>query len=360
MLEIEAGIIAEKNTLLSLQNELGEFHRELWANPESAAAVTTRLTALSGRISGNLKQHASESLDQWFETLPFPLASILRAWQATPSHDFKTKHEHLLHFFEGLAEFVSVIFLSAFSSNESLFASHKQKIVDALQKGNLSFERPTFGTWKIVVEYLGKQTRDLLLGDKDARGLCAEIFSDPSLALPEALAHKAFGAIVSRTNKMRNDWSGHGGVVGQEESQLRNEQLLAEVQKIRDVMAETWSAAQLIQALHCRPRRGQFENEVATMMGSNSEFLKESRLMSMWLDVERLYISNKASGQALKLLPLVQVGPSPQSAKTACYFFNRLDRDGVSRFVSYHFIDKPEITGHFADATETINFLTGP
>ncbi|MEI7687610.1 MAG: hypothetical protein WCL32_21595, partial [Planctomycetota bacterium] len=90
--------------------------------------------------------------------------------------------------------------------------------------------------------------------------------------------------------------------------------------------------------------------------GSNNEFLKETRPMATWLDVERLYISKKDSGSALKLLPLIQVGPSPQSAKNACYFFSRLERDGA-RFVSYHFADKPELTGQFADATEAIRLL---
>jgi hypothetical protein len=101
-----------------------------------------------------------------------------------------------------------------------------------------------------------------------------------------------------------------------------------------------------------------FENEVAILMGSNNEFLKETRSMATWLDVERLYLSKKDSGKALKLLPLIQVGPSPQSAKNACYFFSRLERDGA-RFISYHHTDKPELTGHFADATEAINLLTG-
>jgi hypothetical protein len=358
MLEIEARIAAERNTLLGLQNELREFQREIWANPRSAPNVTQRLGALSTRLSGSLKQHASESLDQWFETLPFPLASILRAWQATPSQDFKTKHEHLLHFFEGTAEFVSVILLSAFSSNEALFAPHKQKITESMDKQNLSFQKATFGTWKLVVEYLGKRTRELLSGDKDARALCADIFFDPSLALPEALARKELAATLSTTNKMRNDWGAHGGVVGQEAAKFRNEQLIAEVQKLRDAIAETWATTQLIHALHCRPRSGLFENEVAVLMGSNSEFLKETRPMVTWLDVERLYLSNKDSGRALKLLPLVQVGPSPQSAKNACYFFNRLERDGGARFVSYHFIDKPELTGQFGDAMEAIKLLT--
>ena len=365
MLEVEARMVAEQNTLLGLQNELAEFRRELWANPRTASSVEQRLSGFSKRLGGELKEHIADRLDQWFETLPFPLASILRAWQATPSQDFKTKHEHLLHFFEGTAEFISVILLSAFSSNDAVFAPHRQKLAETMQQQNLSLQRATFGTWKLVVEYLGKQTREFLSANgkkpEDAqndRSVCADIFSDPSLCLPEALARKELAAILSTTNKMRNDWSGHGGVVGQEVAQLRNEQLLAEVQKLREVIADTWKETQLIQAMHCRLRRGVFENEVAILMGSNGEFLKEARSLGTCLDVERLYLSKKDFGRALKLIPLIQVGPSPESAKNACYFFSRLERDGGARFVSYHFTEKPQLSGQFTEVTDAITVLT--
>jgi hypothetical protein len=70
---------------MALQNEIAELRRELWGNPKSAPQVEERIGALARRLAGGIKQHASATLDQWFETLPFPLASILRAWQATPS-----------------------------------------------------------------------------------------------------------------------------------------------------------------------------------------------------------------------------------------------------------------------------------
>jgi hypothetical protein len=91
-------------------------------------------------------------------------------------------------------------------------------------------------------------------------------------------------------------------------------------------------------------------------MGSNSEFLKDTRPLPTWLDVERLYLVRKDGGRALQLLPLVQVGPSPSSAKNACYFFNRLEKDGL-RYVSYHFIDQPERMYSIEDACEAISLL---
>ncbi len=356
MLEIEGRAVAEQNILLGLQSEIGELRKELWGNPRSASKISQRLHTLSDRLSGGPKQHAVHSLDQWFETLPFPLASILRAWQATPSQDFKTKHEHLLHFFEATAEFLSVIVLSAFSSKEAFFEEHKRNLSAALEKQKLSFQRATFGTWKLVIENLAKQVRQLLSGDKDSRALCMELFQDSSLALPEMVSSKELSEILSRTNKMRNDWAGHGGVVGQDEAKLRNEHLLQEVQKLRARMTDVWLETQLIRGLHCRPRHGVFENEIAVMTGSNSEFLKEARPMNSWLDVECLYLSRKDARGSLRLLPLIQVGPSPQSAKNACYFFNRLERDGV-RFISYHYTDRPELKGSFDETFKTIQFL---
>jgi hypothetical protein len=156
---------------------------------------------------------------------------------------------------------------------------------------------------------------------------------------------------------MRNDWAGHGGVVSQAEARLRNEQLLAELQKLRETMADDWRQIQLLRCLQCQPRRGEFDNEVAILVGSNSEFLTESRLMSCWLDVERLYVASRDSRRALLLLPLIQVGPSPASAKNACYFFNRVEKDGA-RFISYHFVDQPELKDRSVDTSAAIQLLS--
>jgi predicted transport protein len=336
----------------SLQDKPRKMLRKVAPIPSLTPSVTEPAAA-----PGSVPRKRSVSgLEQWFETLPFPLASILRAWQATPSKDFKTKYEHLLHFFEGTAEFISIIFLSAYMSNDALFKLHKHKLAESMQKQKLSFERTTFGTWKLVVEYFGKRTRELLFGDKDERALCANIFFDQTLALPKALSQIELAEIIAATNKMRNSWKGHGGMVGQEEARLRNDQLIEKVQNLREVLADTWAETQLICALYCQPRGGVFLNEVAILMGSNPEFLKETRSLTNWLDVERLYLAKKSSDGALKLVPLVRVGSTPKSTKTACYFFNRLERDGA-RFISYHCFDQSELRGQFDEVTDIVKFL---
>jgi hypothetical protein len=104
----------------------------------------------------------------------------------------------------------------------------------------LSLERATFGTWKVVVEYFSKQTRELLSGDSEKRALCAELFVDATQTLPGMLERRELVAVISETNKMRNDWTGHGGVVSPTEARLRNERLLTELHKLREAMADGW------------------------------------------------------------------------------------------------------------------------
>ena len=43
--------------------------------------------------------------------------------------------------------------------------------------------------------------------------------------------------------------------------------LIGKVQELREVLADVWAGTQLIRALHCRPRRNIFENEVAILIG---------------------------------------------------------------------------------------------
>lgn len=358
ILEIEARLGAEQNTLLGLRSELESLRRDLWNSPVRLTDVDSRLRTFSGRFAAGAASHVAASREQWFETLPFPLASVLRAWQATPTHDYKVKYEYLLHFFEAVAQFLSVIYLSAYSSRPEFYADHRSKLVEAWKEQHMSLERPTFGTWKVVVEYFGKRTRELLSGDSDKRTLCAQLFADPTLVLPEMLSRKELASVLQAGNTMRNDWTGHGGVVSPDEAKLRNERLVSELHRLRQAMDDGWDQVRLIRALHCKPRRGQFETDVAVLLGSNSEFLKESWSMASWLDVERLHIASGDGRLALQLVPLMQVGRSPSSAKNACYFFNRVEKDGSLRFISHHFAEESELKEQSDDTSAAIRFLS--
>ena len=50
VLQLEARIAAEHNTILALENDVTELRRDLWSNPKSATNVDRRLIALSTRL----------------------------------------------------------------------------------------------------------------------------------------------------------------------------------------------------------------------------------------------------------------------------------------------------------------------
>ena len=79
--------------------------------------------------------------------------------------------------------------------------------------------------------------------------------------------------------------------------------------------------------------------------------------MASTLVVDRLQLLSRDANRPLTLLPLMHVGASPASAKNACYFFNRVDTEGL-RFVSYHYADESVQMARFDETAAVIRFLT--
>lgn len=357
ILAVEASIAAERNTLLALENELQTLRNTLWSSFPSTAEVEGGVKELSAKLAGS-HGYMEDGLTRWMDSLPFPLASILRKWLTTPERDQKTKYEHLIHFFEATAEFFATILLSAYSSNPALFEPHRRKLLEALNNQNLCFGRATFGTWKVVLEYLGKATRNLLNGNtrdgEENRRLCGEIFSDSTAELAVLASHKDLPGIVSKANKLRND-SSHGGVQSTEAWKQRHEILHEELQRLRGVFQDAWTHYRLVRSTGSRFRKGVFETDLLELRGSNSEFLSSETEMRIALDVEHLYITRHDACHALKLLPLIKI--EPKDGVHASFFYNRIERDERVRFVSYHHENCSEITETCVEVVELIEGL---
>lgn len=358
ILAVEARIAAERNTLLALGNELQTLRNTLWSSFQSTDEVEAGVKELSAKLAGS-HGYMEDGLTRWIDSLPFPLASILRKWQTTPERDQEKKYKHLIHFFEATAEFFATILLSAYSSNPALFEPHRLTLLEALSKQNLCFERATFGTWKVVLEYLGSATRKLLNGNnregEENRRLCGEIFSDPTLELAVLASHKDLPGIVSKANKLRND-SSHGGVLSVEAWKQQHEMLHQELQRLRGAVQDAWGRCRLVRSTGSRYRKGVFETYLIELSGSNSEFQTSEAELGVALDVDHLYIIRNGSGKALKLLPFIKI--EQKTGVQACYFYSRLEQDGRVRFVSYHHEPFPEVTDTFADVTEVITALS--
>ena len=100
-----------------MRSELAELESRIWDRPREASYVSEAI----GKVNHE------DRFSDWTETLPFPLASILRAYHAvdrTPNE----KYERLLYFFEAFAVFWATIHLSAVRTRDPKWLAVKEKL----------------------------------------------------------------------------------------------------------------------------------------------------------------------------------------------------------------------------------------
>jgi RNA-directed DNA polymerase len=278
----------------------------------------------------------------WLDDVPFPLASIL--WRYNANDNPKEKYEHLLHFFEALAQFMATILLSGFYEHEEVMS----KLRTLLEKPGLDLERSSFGTWRAIFDNLSAHMRKMLKNDK-GRKACYQLFRTKKMTVLNMLCATELVHVFTETNKLRNKWTGHGGTVSQAAAHSRLLELEKHLQKITNAFAEIWTDFQLISPVNSSYHAGYHDFRVNLLMGSRTPFSKEQHRFEHPLDRARLYFSDPDEQQALELLPFVKILPSPATEPNGCYFYNRQESQGRIRFVSYHFEAEAEITDEFQD-----------
>lgn len=340
--DVQVKVVECQHQLARLRNEINELESQLWRKPAMVDQLEKDIQSIN----------REDRYEDWLDSLPFPLASILWACH-TDAGSLKEQYERKLHFFESLAQFLSVIFLSAFSSNEGLWTVHGKSLQDSLARNNLSLERATFGTWKAVVELFSKQVRSLLNSEPE---LVYELFKTRDRTVLESLASKAMVPVIQKTNKIRNDWAGHTGVVSERDAKSVNDQLSQHIQKVREIFGVTWTGYELLLPGTCRMRNGEFHFDAKRIMGTRTPFPTETVVVGEAMEDSHLYLKSPDESRGLKLLPLVKVMPSPRTEDNACYFYNRVQSNGI-RFLSYYFEADAEVVDDFSDVGAALDGL---
>jgi hypothetical protein len=344
--EIQIRTVESSAAVSTIISNLKELERELWEHP---GQIDSNIGAVSKYVQ-------SDSLTEWIDYLPFPLASILWTYHSVERSP-KEAYEHLLHFFEALAEFMATVLLSAFTSRRETFEAERPGLQKALAAAGLSFERASFGTWKVLLEYLGKRGRALLHGsNEDDKEFCYDLFGCRNPDTLEMIFSKALVANIQEVSSRRNQWTGHGGIVGDRDARERHSVLKSDLAKIREIFQRKWSSYELVQPQNCQFRGGIFENEVARLLGPRTPFEIVQRDTSTPLETGALYLLSSYEARGLRLLPLVKIMPAPKTEQNACYFYNRRQKGGV-RFISYHFDREAEVVEEFSDTADLLTML---
>jgi len=335
-------MMAAADKVEAIRAEARELEGAIWSSPRKIDSVIDQIEAVN----------KEDRLEDWLDTLPFPLASILWRYKAA-SGSTRERYEILLHFFEALAEFVAAVHLSAFSSDTDLWAEYGPGLQSALSKHNLSLDRATFGTWKGVVEYLGKRVRPLF---QESPEICENIYRTRNRSVIEMLSASELRRALQEANSIRNAWSGHVGAVGERDARAIESELLSLLQLCRGCMGREWQGYELLQPDQCRFVDGVFQYQLRRLAGTRTPFEMVTRESIEAMEDGSLYLFDPDSDRGLRLLPFVRMMASPQTAVNACYFFSSKEKEGY-RYVSYHFEQESGLTQPFEDTTAAFERL---
>jgi hypothetical protein len=324
-----------------IRADAAELEAELWSSSIKTDAIVERI--------GTINQ--VDRYEDWIESLPFPLASILWRHRAG-GRSARDQYEVLLHFFEATAAFLATIHLSAFMADDELWRRTGPGMNEFLSKHSFSLARATFGTWKAIGEYLSGRCRKLLAEDGGAE-TCARSYGAPSQAHVAMLCDPRLLAVLQKANAIRNRTVGHGGAIGPEDAGRFHEDLLALVSEARAVFGRAWLEYELIQPLEGRYQKGVHRNKARRLMGTRSApFEVVEKESTQPMETEGLYLFDAIGQRGLLLRPFIRVIQSPEKKANACFIFSRSEKDGA-HFVSYHFEDESSMTAPGSEMDET-------
>ena len=335
LLKLLSKINRKKNDLYNISNSLEEIKMELISKPSSFIEVTKKYEKISKNISSNEKIH-QKSFIEWIDTIPFPLAIILREYLSLKDGEGH-KYRLLLKFFEASVAFLSTIYFGAFRENENHFKLIKKKLKEDKM---IKFNHLTFGVWVQTYSIFSKYTRNLLQTDSDS---CVNIFCDDNLSLPSTISQKRLVKIFQDANTIRNKDDAHGSYIDQESAEALDNNLYSMVESFREHIGEIWNKNELIKVEKSEAySENKYIHHVSSLMGSHTSFIKKTKQLEYNLYRGNLYLINSNNSKPIKLERFLKIEAPPQKIKNACYFYNKLNKENRPCFISYHYSNSIE------------------
>ena len=321
-----------------VQNEILETHNKIEELRLQVDAIESKFFKKPldyKTIQKSLKDiNNTETLSDWVETLPFPLASILRRYLSANSYE--KKQETLFLFFEAYAVFNACILLSVINDNLNIF-----ECSTLFKKTDIEyFKRSSFGSWvtlnKIITDYVIGKIESKKSEEGEESPLVG-YFKTDSFEIIKVLCNRDINKILDNAREKRNDWKGHTGISS--EQICKNHVIVLEqfLNQLRSVVRDTFEEMELIRAVSCVNTRSGANNTIEKLVGSNTLFMKEKFETTTPLISDVLYLKMKDTRSVIELLPLIVF----KNEKNACYFYSKNENDNTL-YVSYHYEQQPE------------------
>jgi hypothetical protein len=336
-LSAQTEIVVLHHQIQALHVQLNYFAAQLTTAPSQYASLKRELAKFAPR----------DGFDEWIESLPFPLGSILWSYHASVTPG--VRKQRLLHFFEALAQFLAVIVMSATRRSDQLWNETRLDL-----QASTHLDRADFGTWINIWANVSKKLRGL----DSSSDLLSDLLGITRRDTTDALLSRTLHAPLQAANRLRNDWKGHDFAATPQIELEQVQQLESLLHEVRARLADGFVDLRLIRPKHTRGRNGAFRTTVDFLIGSRSPFKESEITLPTFLDEDTLYLWEVDSSDPLPLVPLFRIQSAPAGASSACYFYSRL-RQGEIRWVAYHLVDEPESFTSDADVIGLVQELAG-
>ena len=347
-LTVQEAFAAAGAALAAGHRRLSELDASMWQSPDTIGEA--RRTARKLLTTGDLHE--------WAETLPYPLAAALRTAEARGRDDAAAAGQ-LLHFWEATAIFLASYLLGALKQDESLWETEIPLLTEALKKVQLSFERASFGTWKVTIERLSRLFRDgLNRGDSDEEARFGQLLGNPPRDLIRRILSTDIVRLLNTANATRNTMDAHGATMSSRHDRAHRETWETLTEELRDAIGPDFSEFRLVRAGRMDFDGIDFRIDIEVLIGPTTPFVQDRINASRPLSAGDLYLASSA-GDVAPVMPLIQIGDGVDDADYTSYFYNRRDSDTL-RMVAYHLASENVIKVSSPKLTNLINSLRIP
>ncbi len=323
--------------LAAADERLGSYHAELnrqresiWAAPDSAADVVSRIATAF-----------DDSLSTWLDQLPFPIASAL--WTAETATSPGDQQRAYLHAWEAIVAFHATVLLSATRCDPGSSRDVEAAISQTLREQHLGIERASFGTWVVIVEKTSKELRRALeSNDPDNVARVRNAFGDLSQTGIERLISKDVVIKFKELNTKRNRWSGHTGFTSRDEWEAQVASLVSDLTNLRQLLGNVWTQLLLVRAGSAKRTQDGYVQQAEVAVGTRSPFRTQDFSVGEPMIDGELYLVRDGSQSPLRLGRFVQLRTAPRNAQYTTYFYNRTEGTNV-RMVSYQHGPESEV-----------------
>ena len=320
-LPMQEEVLKVNDELNILETEITRLKERLSSIPASYKNVYKELKDINNR---------GDKFEQWIESLPYPLATILKRYMTSDS--MQQKQEMLLYFFEAYSIFAAAILGAIY--NQPIFRSHEIRDVMADY-----FEKASFGSWVKMDQAIAKMMREQM-SHSENMDMMLNGFHTKDQSLIKQMTNADAYSVLFRASNNRNSWKGHSGISGESTYRDHVNELEAELNKLRAGIGDMYEKIRLVRQVKLDKVQGEFISRVEMLTGSNPIF-KKDEIIGEALDRDALYIQVLDTGETIELPPFIVMKSSPAEVKNACYFYSRVEGSN-SRYVSYHFEGQPE------------------